>query len=250
MAGNALLTIEQMYKADALAEQGGVPSLTLMEAAGEAIAEEIPNRWAKRQVVVLAGPGNNGGDGFVVARLLDEADWPVRVAVLGDVDTLTGDAAVNAERWQGETEVLSPDLLPDLLADNPLIVDALFGAGLSRPLAGTALAFVQAVNDRNLDCIAVDIPSGVIGDSGEMPGGKGFSFRGVIPSVYRRAIRCCTSCNGFATRRIGSPSVSIDKKGPRLLQNPVWTEFRVSDPAGRRLCFIILVLRLPLKGPD
>ena len=186
MAGNALLTIEQMYKADALAEQGGVPSLTLMEAAGEAIAEEIPNRWAKRQVVVLAGPGNNGGDGFVVARLLDEADWPVRVAVLGDVDTLTGDAAVNAERWQGETEVLSPDLLPDLLADNPLIVDALFGAGLSRPLAGTALAFVQAVNDRNLDCIAVDIPSGVIGDSGEMPGGKGSALKATVTVTFFR----------------------------------------------------------------
>ncbi|MBT3305020.1 MAG: NAD(P)H-hydrate dehydratase [Alphaproteobacteria bacterium] len=225
MAGNALLTIEQMYKADALAEQGGVPSLTLMEAAGEAIAEEIPNRWAKRQVVVLAGPGNNGGDGFVVARLLDEADWPVRVAVLGDVDTLTGDAAVNAERWQGETEVLSPDLLPDLLADNPLIVDALFGAGLSRPLAGTALAFVQAVNDRNLDCIAVDIPSGVIGDSGEMPGGKGSALKATVTVTFFRAktghflLPGREQCGQLVVADIGIPESVLEDINPKIFHN-------------------------------
>ena len=182
MVDNVILTIEQMYKADALAVSGGVSSLDLMESAGLAIAEEIPNRWARRPVVVLAGPGNNGGDGFVVARLLSKAGWPVRLALLGDADTLKGDAAVNAGRWQGDTE----DLGPDILDGDPLIVDALFGAGLSRPLDGAARAIVQTVNERALDCIAVDIPSGVNGDNGDIPGGEGGAMKAAVSVTFFR----------------------------------------------------------------
>ena len=183
MADNVLLTVEQMYKADSLAELGGVSSLNLMEAAGEAIAMEIPNRWEKRPVAVLTGPGNNGGDGFVVARLLSKAGWPVRLALLGNGGTLKGDAAVNAGRWQGETE----NLTPEILDNDPLVVDALFGAGLSRPLEGMARTVVHTINERNLDCIAVDIPSGVQGDNGEILGGEGGAVKAAVTVTFFRA---------------------------------------------------------------
>ena len=163
-----LLSVEEMALADGAAIAGGVPSLDLMEAAGAAVAGEIRDRWSKRPVAVLCGPGNNGGDGFVVARLLGDAGWPVRVSLLGSVDDLGGDAAVNAGRWSGEIEPLG------LPAECSLVVDALFGAGLARPLEGAARAAVEAVNERGeaggLDCVAVDMPSGVHGNTGEILG--------------------------------------------------------------------------------
>ncbi|MFQ5765530.1 MAG: NAD(P)H-hydrate epimerase, partial [Rhodospirillales bacterium] len=167
MTDNVLLTVEEMYQADKAAVAAGVAALDLMEAAGTAIAGEIQKRWTKRPVVVLAGPGNNGGDGFVVARLLVDAGWPVRVALLGARERLNGDAGVNAERWSGAVDPLETEILDE----GPLVVDALFGAGLTRPLEGRTLDAVRAITERGLDCVAVDIPSGVHGDSGEVLGG-------------------------------------------------------------------------------
>lgn len=165
-AQNALLTVEQMYAADAAAVAAGVASLALMEAAGTAVAREIRRRWHPRPVAIACGPGNNGGDGFVVARLLEREGWPVRVGLLGSADRLRGDAAVNARRWRGPMRPLSLDLLDG----EPLVVDALFGAGLQRPLDGVAKDVVDAVNARGLDCVGVDVPSGVHGDSGAILG--------------------------------------------------------------------------------
>ncbi len=165
-AQNALLTVEQMYAADAAAVAAGVASLALMEAAGTAIAREIRRRWHPRPVAIACGPGNNGGDGFVVARLLEREGWPVRVGLLGSAGRLRGDAAVNARRWRGPIQPLSLDLLDR----EPLVVDALFGAGLQRPLDGVAKDVVDAVNARGLDCVGVDVPSGVHGDSGAILG--------------------------------------------------------------------------------
>jgi len=163
---NAVLTVEEMYKADAAAIAGGVPGVELMEAAGTAIAREISRRWRPRPIAVLCGPGNNGGDGFVVARLLAAQGWPVRLGLLGAVEKLKGDAAVNAARWNGGVRPLDESLFDG----DPLVVDALFGAGLVRPLEGMAASMIETIDGRRLDCVAVDVPSGVHGDTGEILG--------------------------------------------------------------------------------
>ena len=160
----ALISVAEMYEADAAAARAGTPGLTLMENAGRAVADAIVRRWAPRPVAVLCGPGNNGGDGFVVARLLAEAGWPVRLGLLGARERLKGDAAAMAARWEGAVEPL--DLA--LLEGEPLVVDALFGAGLARPLQGEALALAEACAARDLPCVAVDMPSGVHGDTGDV----------------------------------------------------------------------------------
>lgn len=161
-----LLTVAQMAAADAAAIAGGVSGETLMEAAGTAIAEAIGERWTARPVTVLCGPGNNGGDGFVVARLLAAAGWTVRLALLGDGRRLKGDAALMAARWEGATESLDASSLDGA----ELVVDGLFGAGLGRALDGVAKLTVEAVAARRLDCVAIDMPSGVHGDSGAIWG--------------------------------------------------------------------------------
>ena len=163
---HALLSVAEMYRADAFAVDRGVAGLTLMENAGRALAEEIGRRWTRCRVAVLCGPGNNGGDGFVAARHLAAAGYTVRIALLGRRDALTGDAAAMAGRWQDAVEPLTPAALGD--AD--LIVDGLFGAGLARPVAGVAADTLAAAAASGKPIIAIDVPSGVHGDTGEVMG--------------------------------------------------------------------------------
>ena len=145
-----------MGRDDALAIAGGVLGPVLMERAGLAIADAIGLRWSPRPVAVLCGPGNNGGDGFVVARLLAARGWPVRLCLLGERAALKGDAAHHAALWTGPVEPLSTGFLNGA----ELAVDALFGAGLSRPVDGVAADVLRAIH---CPLVAVDTPSGVDG---------------------------------------------------------------------------------------
>src|SRR5258708_2447027 len=122
----ALLSCAEMAKADAAAIAGGAYGTELMEAAGRAVVAAITDHYRPQPVIVICGPGNNGGDGFVVARLLKSAGWQVRVALMGTPDKLKGDAAWAARLWKGPMG----DLATTSLAGLPLIVDSLFGACL------------------------------------------------------------------------------------------------------------------------
>ena len=110
-AGEELLTTGEMYVADAATINGGTAGAVLMENAGRAIVKAILDRWSARPVLILCGPGNNGGDGFVVARLLSQAGWTVRLGLLGDVKSVRGDAAKMLAQWKGKIEPLDIQLL-------------------------------------------------------------------------------------------------------------------------------------------
>jgi NAD(P)H-hydrate epimerase len=161
-----LLSVAQMNEADRLTTAAGTPGLLLMQKAGEAVAREITRRWTPRPVTVLCGPGNNGGDGFVVATALAQSGWPVRVALLGPKQALRGDAQHHAQRWTGAVEPLSPRAIDGA----ELVVDALFGSGLSRPLDPQVSSLLALATRRKVPLVAVDVPSGVMGDSGESQG--------------------------------------------------------------------------------
>lgn len=158
----ALLTAQQMAKADALTIAGGTAGITLMEAAGRAVADTVMAKSSGTKILVIAGPGNNGGDGFVAARLLAGAGKSVTVALLGDPGRLRGDAAIARDSWLGKTIVAG---LP--LPDADVIIDALFGAGLDRDITGTAANLVDAINSSPARVISVDLPSGLDAQSGK-----------------------------------------------------------------------------------
>jgi ADP-dependent NAD(P)H-hydrate dehydratase / NAD(P)H-hydrate epimerase len=163
---NTLLRVAQMEEADRLTVQAGTPGSELMHNAGSAVAREIAYRWSPRPTVVLCGPGNNGGDGFVVARVLAAAGWPVRLALAGSMQELRGDARHHAMLWERPVEPLEIGVLENAA----LVVDALFGSGLRRPLSGEIPRILAAATERGVPMVAVDVPSGLLGDTGESLG--------------------------------------------------------------------------------
>ncbi len=175
-----ILSVSEMREADRLAIEQGTPGEVLMDKAGQAVADAILSHWEPCQVAVLAGPGNNGGDGFVVARLLKQAGWTTTVYAQVDRDAYTGDAALHVKRWRNKVWPLEDAL--ELIAglgpdDDLLVVDALFGTGLTRPLDGTPkilaeLMTVSQAQENAPGVVAVDIPSGLNGDTGRALGGR------------------------------------------------------------------------------
>lgn len=171
-----LLTPAEMGQADRITITGGVPGIELMEKAGQAVASAATKMIpATARISILCGPGNNGGDGFIAARCLAAAGHTVRVHLLEAAETLTGDALQAYVRMSAQNvpaQMVVPDgegTAPALSAElehADLIIDALFGAGLDRPLAGSARALAEAVNRSGRPVLAVDLPSGVNGATG------------------------------------------------------------------------------------
>ena len=165
--GCELLTTAEMAEADRLAVLAGVPFRTLMENAGRAVADEAMKMVPVGvKIAVLCGPGNNGGDGFVAARLLRERGYQVRVACTCPVDRLKGDAAEMARRWAGPIQV---DDWPSAFYGE-LVIDALFGAGLSRPIIGDDAAAIEMLKLHRMNVLSVDVPSGLDGNTGAAVG--------------------------------------------------------------------------------
>jgi len=212
-----------MGRADAAAIAGGTPGRVLMEAAGRAVAACVSSHYLRRPVLVLCGPGNNGGDGFVAARHLEQAGWPVRLALLGDASALKGDAAWAAGGWSGPVLPMSPSLLDG----KPLVVDALFGAGLSRPIDGVAAQVIERINEFALPVVAVDVPSGLSGDTGQVMGMAPTAERSV---TFFRAkpghlmAEGLKRCGVLEIVDIGIPSSVLAEIGARLWRNapPLW----------------------------
>lgn len=162
-----LLTPDEMGRADRFAIDNGTPGPVLMEHAGRGVADAVIRRHPPgARVVVVAGPGNNGGDGFVAARLLAGRGYTVRLGLLGDPAKLSGDAAWAAGEWDGPIDAAEPDLVTGADA----VIDAIFGAGLGRAIEGRAADLVRAINASGADVVAVDLPSGVSGRSGRVLG--------------------------------------------------------------------------------
>lgn len=162
----ALLEPAEMAQADALTIAAGTAGTLLMERAGTAVADVVARRPYPTRIGVLCGPGNNGGDGFVAARILAQRGFKVRLGLLGDLSALRGDAAAAAARWRGPVEHAETMDLSGL----ELIVDALYGAGLARDLEGTARALVERMAASRRPIIAVDLPSGLDGRTGRIRG--------------------------------------------------------------------------------
>jgi hydroxyethylthiazole kinase-like uncharacterized protein yjeF len=171
--GSELLTPSEMAAADRYAIEKGMNGYTLMLRAGEAVAQRVAEGLkgseSGRRVVVLCGPGNNGGDGFVAARLLAEMEHKVELGLIGSAEALRGDAATARSAWQGAI-IDAHSLAFD---GDATIIDALYGAGLARPIEGQTAELIRRANAARragARIVAVDLPSGISGASGAVLG--------------------------------------------------------------------------------
>lgn len=214
-----VLSNTEMAEADRLTIAGDVPGIVLMDNAGRAVAELAARyRAPGGRVAVVAGPGNNGGDGFVAARLLAERGYQARVLLVGDAARLKGDAALAAKRWTGPIVPARPDELDG--AD--LVIDALFGAGLDRPVEGTARAMIEAVNLHAAPIIAVDLPSGINGTSGAVMGAA-VKATATVTFFRKKPAHLLLPgrlhCGEISVADIGIPSSVLARISPRTFEN-------------------------------
>ena len=209
-----------------------------MENAGRAVAAAVTRRLALAApgVGVVVGPGNNGGDGFVCARVLAERGYPVRLLLLGDRERLKGDAAEASRRWSGPVEAATPAAL----AGCGLIVDALFGAGLDRPVEGAARALIEAMNEARVPIVAVDLPSGINGTSGAAMGAAVQASETV--TFFRRKpghvlLPGRLHCGPVEVADIGIPAAVLEQIRPSIFANApaLWAEhFPIPQPGGHK----------------
>ncbi len=222
---NEILTVEQSYAADKAAEKAGVASYELMEAAGKAVADAALRLMPAKPTAVLCGPGNNGGDGFVAARRLKEMGRPVRVFLLGEAGALKDDAAEAAKRWGGEIEPLTESSADE--AD--VVIDALFGSGLSRPLEGDPASLAARTKKNDVPVLSIDAPSGVEGDSGKPKGGGEYFDAAVTVTFFRKkpahVLYPGAAISGqVVVADIGIPAGVLNEIQPAVRENgpPLW----------------------------
>ncbi|WP_423067963.1 NAD(P)H-hydrate dehydratase [Devosia sp. CN2-171] len=229
-----LLTPAEMSRADQLAVVSGIQSFKLMEAAGVAVADFVAARYPEGHILVLCGPGNNGGDGFVAAEKLRQAGREVRLALFADKERLKGDAALFADLWKGRIEQADPTGLQPAI----VIVDALLGAGLDRDVTGELAELIEAVNASGVPVVAVDMPSGIDGASGQVRGtaikaDASVTFFRLKPGHFLLPGR--VRCGEVVLAQIGIPERVLDEIAPRLWRNsPGLWQIPRPDPEGHK----------------
>src|SRR6476661_1466133 len=164
--GMEVLTTTEMERADRLTIAAGTPGFALMMSAGQAVAEAAMDLVEEGPILVVAGRGNNGGDGFVAAAELAARGRDVSVILLCERDSLQGDAASAARGWKYPVLPFNPQAI----GKPALIIDALFGAGLNRPIKGEPHDMIEAINANGAPVLSVDLPSGINGDNGAVMG--------------------------------------------------------------------------------
>ncbi len=218
LSASSLLSAEEMSRADRLAVARGIASFDLMRRAGEAIAAKAQAMAPKGRIVVVAGPGNNGGDGFIAARALRAAGREVEVMLHGAPHMLKGDASRATTEWGDRVLPLDADAF----VDAGLIIDALFGAGLDRPLTGDAAWIVDAMNAQSVPVLAVDLPSGINGTSGAMMG-CAVKARATLTFFRRKTGHLLLPgrlhCGALEVADIGIPDAVLDDIRPQAFAN-------------------------------
>lgn len=240
----ALLTPAEMGEADRLAIAGGVAGLTLMRTAGRAVAD-VACRMATYtdRVLILAGPGNNGGDGYVAAEVLRRRGYRIEVLTLGDPNAAAGDAAAartDMEAAGVHAAPLTGDALARGLEAAGLVIDALFGAGLDRPLSGLALDTVRALRRSGRPVLAVDLPSGLSGETGQVlgdacPAARTVTFFRAKPGHILMPGR--DLCGALEVVDIGIPAGVLAQVAPKTWRNApaLWqAAYRAPAAAGHK----------------
>jgi hydroxyethylthiazole kinase-like uncharacterized protein yjeF len=214
-----LLTVNEMAEADRRTIAAGTPGITLMEHAGVAVADAAARRFPLATPgLVVCGPGNNGGDGFVAARVLAQRGYPIRLILLGGRERLKGDAAEAASRFRGEIE--GPEVFEGVRAG--FVIDALFGAGLDRAIEGVAAELISRINRSGLPVVAVDLPSGINGDTGQM---MGVAVRAVETVTFCRRkpghllLPGRMHCGKVRVADIGIEDETVTAVGPTIFAN-------------------------------
>ena len=219
-----VVTVKEMQALDRKAiEECGIPSLQLMERAGEGVVDAIEHTHGPmrdKTVSIVVGKGNNGGDGLVVGRLLMKRGAIVRVHMLTDPATLTGDALTNFTRYRdlGGTFVAPPPSSPahilQSLEESELLVDAIFGTGLSKPIEGMFAEIIESMNQSHHPIVAIDIPSGLSGDSGTILGSAIHATQTVTLALPKRGLfldQGITHSGDIVVTDIGIPASCVDE---------------------------------------
>jgi hydroxyethylthiazole kinase-like uncharacterized protein yjeF len=213
-----VLTTAEMQRADQLSITAGTPGFKLMLSAGQAVAEAANALVEEGPILIVAGPGNNGGDGFVAAAELAAQGREVSIILMCERDQLQGDAASAARGWKQPVLPFNPQAI----GKPALIIDALFGAGLSRPVDGEARAMIEAINANGAPVLAVDLPSGINGTSAAVLG-VAVNATETVTFFRKKPAHLLLPgrmhCGHVRVADIGIDAQVLDEIAPRLFEN-------------------------------
>jgi hydroxyethylthiazole kinase-like uncharacterized protein yjeF len=216
--GMEVLTTAEMERADRLTIAAGTPGFSLMMSAGQAVAQAAIDLVEEGPILVVAGRGNNGGDGFVAAAELAARGREVSVILLCERDSLQGDAASAARGWKHPVLPFNPQAI----GKPALIVDALFGAGLNRPVKGEPYDMIEAINGNGAPFLSIDLPSGINGNTGAV---MGVAIRATeTVTFFRRKpahllLPGRTNCGAIRVADIGIDAQVLAEIAPRTFEN-------------------------------